>query len=137
MEKYDYRSIVSLDVEYYIRDNFDPRNYECIDDAIGELVYIMWNKDSITGLSSGSYFLNRWDAEEAICHNWDLLKEAYEKLGSDDMDIFDPGMADVTIRCYLLRECVEQVLNELWDILIEEREMMELRELLGLNDIDL
>lgn len=41
----------------------------------------LWTYDSVTGNASGSYFCNAWKAEEAICHNLDLLEEVAEEFG--------------------------------------------------------
>ena len=42
----------------------------------------------------------------------DLLKEAYDCFG-DVADLESPEACDVTIRCYLLGECLEEAYEEL------------------------
>ena len=61
--------------------------------------------DSVTGNASGSYTFHAWQAEENICHNFDLLSEAIEEFGGK-CDVLKDGAeaCDVTIRCYLLSE---------------------------------
>lgn len=79
-----------------------------------ELRYDLWTADSVTGNASGSYYCNAWKAEEALCHNWDLLADALEEFGGDtDILRQGPEACDVTIRCYLLGECLSEVLDEL------------------------
>ena len=79
--------------------------------------------DSITGNASGSYTFNRWEAEENICHNLELLGEAAEKFGVN-IDILTDGAeaCDVTIRCYLLSQILTEVLDEIEEENAEEIE---------------
>ena len=77
----------------------------------------------MTGNGSGSYTFNTWKAEENLCHNWDLLAEALDELGSKT-DILKQGAEalDVTIRCYLLGQAIAEALDELEDDLQEVEE---------------
>lgn len=72
-------------------------------------------EDSVTGNASGSYTFNAWKAEEYLCHNLDLLAEANEEFGGSS-DILSDGaeMCDVTIRCYLLWQAIENVAPDMW-----------------------
>ena len=47
----------------------------------------------------------------------DLLAEAFKEFGEDGLDILKKGAeaCDVTIRCYLLSECLSEVVDELYD----------------------
>jgi hypothetical protein len=76
----------------------------------------LWTVDSVTGNGSGSYTFNSYQAEENICHNFDLLAEALEEFGGG-CDILKDGAeaADVTIRCYLLGQCIAEALEEIED----------------------
>ena len=76
---------------------------------------ILWVDDGVTGNGSGSYYFNTWKAEEALCHNWDLLAEACEEFGQDIGEAFKQGVeaCDVTIRCYLLGQAIAAALDEL------------------------
>ena len=73
----------------------------------------MFISDSVTGNASGSYTFNTWQAEENLCHNLDLLKEACEEFGSDCNILESAEGCDVTIRCYLLSSALHEVLDEL------------------------
>ena len=75
----------------------------------------MFIDDSITGNASGSYTFSTWKAEENLCHNLDLLKEALQEFGSDLNYLESPEACDVTIRCYLLGQVLQEVLDELED----------------------
>lgn len=125
MERYDYYSAVKGDVknvvvnEYnYIeelkndREEFEQRLYD-----------ELWVNDSVTGNASGSYTFSAWQAEENICHNLDLLKEACNELGTDLADIIESAEScDVTIRCYLLNQSISEILDELEEELPEDEE---------------
>ena len=117
MERYDYRKAMKEDIYDYIREGIDLddwRGKRCeLEEALNDQ---LWITDSVTGNASGSYFFSAWKAEEAITHNWDLLEEAMETFG-DECNPIERGAewCDVTIRCYLLGECIGLVLNEFSD----------------------
>ena len=75
----------------------------------------LWTEDSITGNASGSYYCNSYNAEESIAHNWDLLNEALDEFGQNDINVIKKGAewAAVTIRCYLLGSVISDVLDEM------------------------
>ena len=117
MKKYDYKKAVENDIREYINDNnINPNDYESASDCYDALYDDMFVSDSVTGNGSGSYFCNAWEAEEAIAHNWDLLREACKEYGTDFDVILDGGAeaADVTIRCYILGQILYDVISDLW-----------------------
>jgi hypothetical protein len=74
----------------------------------------MWVNDSITGNASGSYFFSSYKAEQALVGNWDLLAEALTEFCCYCNAIAKGAeWCDVTIRCYLLGECIAAALNEI------------------------
>lgn len=115
MEKYNYYAAVAEDVRDYITENaITLKDYEDADELKEYLQEQLWTHDSVTGNGSGSYIFNTWTAEEYLCHNWDLLQEAYEGFGYNGIPKnFTPEGADVTIRCYLLEGAIAEVVNEL------------------------
>lgn len=112
METYNYYSAVRKDIENYMADNFNAKDYQDKDEAYEAMNDEMWTADSVTGNGSGSYTFSRWQAEENLCHNLDLLAEAAEEFCCD-MDILKDGAeaCDVTIRCYLLGQILPKVLD--------------------------
>ena len=74
----------------------------------------MFRMDSITGNASGSYTFSRWRAEENLCHNLDLLEDA-QMFFDIRPGLSDPESCDVTIRVYLLIDCLYEVLDEIKD----------------------
>lgn len=117
--KYNYLETVKEDIKSYINDNeikVYSSNREEIEQTLND---DLWVEDSVTGNASGSYTFNAWQAEENICHNWELLAEAMEEFGYSNENVIDKGAewADVTIRCYLLGQAITEVLDE-----VEEEE---------------
>lgn len=113
---YDYREAMTEDVKEWIKENIDLT--EWTEDREGleqQLNDDLWTEDSITGNVSGSYYFNSYKAEESIAHNWDLLNEALDEFGQNDINVIKKGAewADVAIRCYLLCSVISEVLDEL------------------------
>ena len=122
MEKYDYLEAVKEDVKSYIENEVELSDYSDREELEDYLNDELFNEDSVTGNGSGSYTFSTWQAEENICHNLDLLGEACEEFGSD-MDVIKNGAesCDVTIRCYLLNQAINEVLDEM-DLNFDEEE---------------
>lgn len=114
--EYNYREAVKSDILDYINNNIDFKDFNDLGELEEYLNEKLWVEDSVTGNGSGSYYCNAWAAEEAICHNLDLLGEALDEFGGS-CDILKDGAeaADVTIRCYLLGECIAEALEEIKD----------------------
>lgn len=117
MDKYDYRQAVRDDILDYIKEHdiqVTNKNREEVQEFLYDTLFV---EDSVTGNASGSYTFNAWKAEEYLCHNLDLLAEAIDEFGADAGTYKDciesAETADVTIRCYLLTECLSSVLDEL------------------------
>lgn len=121
MTRYDYYEAVKNDIKEYIKEHDIDVTSEDFDRD--DLCDRLWVSDSVTGNASGSYTFSAWQAEENLCHNWDLLKEALEDFGETGVNILDKGAewCDVTIRCYLLGQCLDEVIDE-----IEEEEAVPL-----------
>ena len=114
MEKYNYLAAVKEGVKDYINYNhitINEDNREEIEQDLNDKLFI---NDSVTGNASGSYTFNTWQAEENLCHNWDLLGEALSEFGRD-VTYLERGAeaCDVTIRCYLLAEAIAEVIDEI------------------------
>lgn len=121
MERYDYRRAMKDDILDYISSEINLDDFRGKRDELEELLNDnLWTTDSVTGNASGSYFFSAWKAEEAIAHNWDLLEEAMQEF-CDECNPVEKGAewCDVTIRCYILGECVAAVLDDLEDELEE------------------
>lgn len=114
MKNYDYLENVKEDVRNYIEENkivVTSSNREEVEQELNEYVVC---KCSVTGNASGSYTFSTWQAEENLCHNFELLTEALTEFGYD-LSYLEKGAeaCDVTIRCYLLGQAISEVLDEI------------------------
>lgn len=113
MEKYNYLQQVTNDVKEYLLSTYSEE-FIATTDYAEYFYHELFNEDSVTGNGSGSYFYNRYKAEEAVCHNFELLNEAIDELGYDMPKYgFDAEAMDVIIRCYLLNQALETAVNEI------------------------
>lgn len=115
MKKYDYFAAVCEDVKNYINENGIEVTSENREDIESRLYDECFVADSVTGNASGSYTFSTWEAEENLCNNLNLFREACKEFGSDAAQLIeeDAEACDVTIRCYLLSQAISAVLDEL------------------------
>ena len=118
---YDYREALKADIKQYIEDNGTWLELEDLDqyELYERLKDNLWTEDSVTGNGSGSYTFNRYEAKKNLEGNEDLVrlmceefripaKTIAEKFLNEDYEYFD-----VSVRCYLLGECIQEVIEEL------------------------
>ena len=126
MERHDYENEIKNDLADWLREcaEYDKMTADAFEEAREKLEGEAWTADSVTGNGSGSYYCNTWKAEEAICHNLDLLAEAFREFGDTGADILEKGAeaCDVTIRCYLLGQVFGEVFEKVLDELREKEE---------------
>lgn len=114
--RYNYDEAVKNDVEEWIENNESVIPFDDFEDSEDMKEWLndrLWDEDSVTGNGSGSYWHNAYEAEEALCHNWDLLNDALEEYGMSE-NIVEKGAewCDTIIRCYLLPEIISEVVDE-------------------------
>ena len=112
MEKYNYLEQIKEDVRNFIEENnitVTVDNREEIEEQLNDM---LWNDDTITGNETGSYFCNTDRAAEAIAYNWDLLAEALDAFGYENIKN-GANCCDVLIRCYLLPQAISEVIEEI------------------------
>lgn len=83
MKTYDYLENVKEDVRNYVEENkivVTSSNREEVGQELNDTLFI---NDSVTGNASGSYTFSTWQAEENLCHNFELLTEALTEFGCD------------------------------------------------------
>lgn len=130
---YNYRENVKDDCVEAIREwlsyHKDETEGMSRDELREKLYDSFWIDDSVTGNASGSYTFSAYDAEQNIAGNWDLLGEAMREFGFE-CDAIEKGAewADVTIRCYLLGECLDEAMDELDDEIEAAIEVKETEE---------
>lgn len=128
---YNYYDVMRSDILDHIAWNFSLEEIlEKLDDPDDwkeELNDALWIDDSVTGNASGSYTFNSAAARDYVLENDDICREALTEFGCDAESIAEHFLSgdweyfDVTIRCYLLG----QVLDSLIDDLTECREALE------------
>ena len=119
---YDYKEAMCSDIRDWLEEN--PSYPEQIKETtpsvprklLDDMYEYMVMDDSITGNASGSYYCNAWKAEEALSHNFDLLREALSEM---EIDFCSKSVEelDVAVRCYIFDECLGRVLNEDYGII--------------------
>ena len=122
MSEYNYRMAVLEDVQEAVEEYMDwngvtPEDIAENRDYYEEKIYEqLFTDDSVTGNGSGSYTFSTYQAEQNLSGNWGLMCEAGREFGMDHIEISDgykngAEYWDGTIRCYLLGECVSEVLD--------------------------
>lgn len=115
LDMYDYRAEMIEDIKAYIEEN-DINPYEVDQDDLND---DLWIADSVTGNASGSYTFNSFKAKEYVTDNMDLVLDMTSEFGIEAETIAEHFLNedwewfDVSIRCYLLGECISEALEEL------------------------
>ena len=115
----NYLEQMKSDILDYIREEGITVTSENREEVEEELNDTLWTVDSVTGNASGSYTFNSNKAKEYVVKNMDILKEMVtefdidaktvaEKFLNEDWEYFD-----VSIRCYLLGQAIDETLNEI------------------------
>ena len=117
MMTYNYLEAMKQDVKEYIEENINVTDYETKEDLEEYLNDTLWTEDSVTGNASGSYTFNRETAKEYVDENKDLVNDMMEEFDCKEKVanwwIEDNYEAiDVSIRCYLLRQAIDEALND-------------------------
>lgn len=116
---YNYMDAMVEDIKDYIEDEVELSDYTDLEDFRDKLNDDLWVDDGVTGNASGSYTFNSWKAKEYVIDNMDLVAEMADEFGVDNATLgekFREGAweyFDVSIRCYLLGQAIEQALEEL------------------------
>ena len=113
---YNYYEAETDDIIEYIKDNINLDDFDDMDELREKLYDDLFVSDSVTGNASGSYFCNAYKAEKCLCGNLDILADALEEFGCTENSfdyIRDTEKADVTIRCFILGECIDRAIEEL------------------------
>ena len=115
---YNYLEELKSDVRNYIKEvASDYMDCEDIDELRENLYDNLWDEDSVTGNGSGSYTFNREEAKKYVADNLDLMVDAYKEFDSieklvNNLEDSDFETIDVTIRCYLLSQALDEVLDD-------------------------
>lgn len=119
---YNYQKEMAQDIKNYLFDLYTKeelkdhlKTRESKEAFSTKLYDELWVEDSVTGNASGSYTFSSYKAQECLVGNLELLKEALEEFCDDALYALKrgPEFCDVTIRCYLLGNALE---DALWDV---------------------
>ena len=120
---YNYRNEVTRKVWQHVIYNYTDEELKQIgrEELAEKLNDDLWADDDVTGNGSGSYFCSREKARECVtCDDnaEDYIREMVADFGMDAKTIadhlFDWEYWDVSIRCYLLGQCIEEALNQIY-----------------------
>ena len=114
MKNYNYLESMKEDIKEYIKENYNTEDYTK-EDMQTRLYDELWCEDSVTGNGSGSYTFNTQQAKEYVLNNDELLEETIKEFEINMNEHFgDWEYLDVSIRCYLLGQAIEEVMKELY-----------------------
>lgn len=134
---YDYEEAVRSDIKDYILENYDRNDladFDDEDDFKDCLIDILVDEDSITGNATGSYYCNRYKAQEALNGNMGLLRDACEELDLSNEEVGERFLDgdfeyfDCIVRYYIviytsvIGDAVDELLEENNDFIIEWNE---------------
>lgn len=129
MTNYNYLETMVEDIKDYIRNNpaLDRNDLEYGREALEQKLHDdLWVNDSITGNASGSYTCNRYQAQQYVVDNIELLEEMCHEFGIEAKEIgkrflnCDWEWMDVSIRCYLLSQAISEALDQIEEDLQKE-----------------
>ena len=116
---YSYKEELRKDIMDYVEENGIDIVHGDSDDIREQLYDDLFTEDSVTGNASGSYFCNAWKAREAVFGDEnaeDYIRELISDYGLDAGTIAEHFMDweywDVSIRCYLLGEVIDDILTD-------------------------
>ena len=104
---YNYFDEVKEAVKRWLRDN--PEEAREDPDTLFDL---LWCEDSVTGNGSGSYTFNSYKALENLFGNEYLIEEVSSVFGLDPARAYDWEYLDVSIRCYVLDQVINEAIDE-------------------------
>ena len=128
MKNYNYLEAVTADVIDFIREEINAYDYENREALSEFLNDELWTCDSVTGNGSGSYTFNDYKAKEYIFADPVTVTEALEEFCVETKTVADKFLSqdweyfDVTARCYVLGQAIEDALDSIENELVFCRE---------------
>ena len=119
---YNYLEAMKDDIKEYIENNINLDEFEDNDDLYEQLNDDLWAEDSVTGNGSGSYTFDRHKSYENVMGDpdaMDYIRDLVSEFGVDAETVAEKFLDedyeywDVSIRCYLLGQALDEVLEEL------------------------
>lgn len=122
--KYNYHEAVTTDIIDFIREEVTTSVYENREALSEFLNDELWTCDSVTGNASGSYTFNAYKAKEYVFSDPDTVSEALKEFCVEAETIADKFLTqdweyfDVTTRCYVLGQAIEDALDSIENELV-------------------
>lgn len=119
MKNYNYLEAVTADVIDFIRDEVNAAEYENREALAEFLNDELFCCDSVTGNASGSYTFNSYRAKEFVFADPDTVSEALREFCVDAATVAEKFLSqnweyfDVTARCYVLGQAIENALDSI------------------------
>ena len=117
MKTYNYKEVMENDITEAIKEYMEWEKVNVEDLDIDTLRDYLWSYDSVTGNGSGSYTMSTALARDYVLDNEELQADVIKGYGIDSKTIADKihdwEYWDVSIRCYLLDEVLQDVIKEL------------------------
>jgi len=111
---YNYKEHITEDIIEYLNENkneyINKTTKEQLEEKLNEDLRI---EDSVTWNASWSYTFNTYKARENLEGNSELVEEIVDEFWIDMKEHRnDPEYLDVSIRCYLLGQCIPEAIEE-------------------------
>lgn len=119
---YDYKEAMVEDIKDYINENINLDEFESRDELEETLNDDLWVEDSVTGNGSGSYTFDSHKSYENLkgdSNAMDYIRDLVVSYGISNDTVAEKFLDedyeywDVSIRCYLLGECIGEALDQL------------------------
>jgi hypothetical protein len=114
--RYNYGKQLRSDVYRYVKKHRLHKEWSGSKEELKEYLYdSLFSEDTVTGNGTGTYTKDASKAEIYLARNLDLLEQACNQFECTAEKVFQngPEYADVAIRCYLLPQAIEQVVDKL------------------------
>lgn len=120
----NYLEQVKDDVRQWIEDNGDYYNLGDFKNEYEFAEYLneqLWTDDSVTGNGSGSYTFNSIEAKNHVFNDTDTVVNALEEFCCDARTVAEKFInqkwewLDVSARCYVLQEAIDEVVREIFE----------------------
>jgi len=117
---YDYLEVMKADIKEWIDDNKNGIDkVGDLDELKEQLNDDLWADDDVTGNGSEvGYHMDDAEMREAVHENSELCKDALLEFGTSSENIAEKFLEgdyvyfDATIRCYLLGQAIDEVVDE-------------------------
>ena len=116
---YNYLEAVKADVKEYINNNITLADFADRDELEEQLNNNLWTADEVTGNASGSYTFNREQAKAYVLEGIEELLEVISNFGITAQEVGERFLnqewedLDITIRCGLLGQAINAVLDDM------------------------